>query len=51
MSRDVVKYCGLFSKRDIMRAYDENSYKSFYLDDDFATVRQLRALAETVEGV
>ena len=50
MSRDDVKYCGLFSQRDIMRAYDENSYKSFYLDDGFATARQLRALAETVEG-
>ena len=51
MSREDIKHCGLFKQRDIMRAYDENTYKNFYLDDDFATVRQLRALAETVAPV
>jgi len=48
MSRDDIKHCGLFSQRDIMRAYDENTYKSFYLDDGFALSRQLREIALTV---
>lgn len=51
MSREDIKNCGLFRQREIMRAYDENTYRSFYLNDDFATVRQLRTLAEIIAPV
>lgn len=51
MTKEQVKSRHLFSARDVMYAYDANIYKSFYLDDDFATVRELRQLAETVPAI